>query len=56
MEEVPDPNTNATSLDENSVPENLHVHIEAPRRTGRVPTQPNRYVGHIVTNDVDTLH
>ena len=56
LEEVLDPNTNATSLDENSVPENLQVHTEAPRRTGRVPRQPDRYVGHIVTDDVDTLH
>ena len=56
LEEVPDSNTNATSLDENSVPENLQVHTEAPRRTGRVPRQPDRYVGHIVTDDVDTLH
>ena len=37
LEEVPDPNTNTTSLDENSVPENLQVHTEAPCRTGRVP-------------------
>ena len=38
LEEVPDLNTNATSLDENSVPENLQVHTEAPGRTGRVPS------------------
>ena len=56
MEEVPDPNTNATSLDENSALENLQVHIEAPCRTGRVPRQPDRYVGHIMIDDVDTLH
>ena len=56
LEEVPDLNTNATSLDENSVSENLQVHTEAPRRTSRVPRQPDRYVGHIVTDDVDTLH
>ena len=56
LEEVPDSNTNATSLDENSVPENLQVHTEAPRRTGRVPRQIDRYVGHIVMDDVDTLH
>ena len=56
LEEVLDPNTNATSLDENSVSESLQVHTEAPRRTGRVPRQPDRYVGHIVTDDVDTLH
>ena len=56
LEEVLDPNTNATSLDENSVSESLQVHTEAPRRTGRVPRQPDRYVGHIVTGDVDTLH
>ena len=56
LEEVLDPNTNATSLDENSVPESLQVHTEAPRRTGRVPSQPDRYVRHIVTDDVDTLH
>ena len=56
LEEVPDPNTNATSLDENSVLENLQVHIEAQCMTGRVPRQPDRYVGHIVTDDVDTLH
>ena len=56
LEEVLDPNTNSTSLDENSVPENLQVYIEAPRRTGRVPRQPDRYVGHIVTDDVNTLH
>ena len=55
LEEVLDPNTNATSLDENSVPENLQVHTEAPRRIGRVPRQLDRYGGHIVTNDVDTL-
>ena len=29
LEEVLVPNTNATSLDENSVPENLQVHTEA---------------------------
>ena len=56
LEEVQDPNTNATSLDENSVPKNLQVHTEAPRRTDRVLRQLNRYVGHIVTDDVDTLH
>ena len=56
LEEVLDPNTNATSLDENSVPESHHVHTEASRRTGRVPSQSDRYVGHIVTDDVDTLH
>ena len=37
LEEVPNLNPNTTSLDENSVPENLQVHIEAPRRIGRVP-------------------
>ena len=56
LEEVLDPNTNATSLDENSVPENIQVHTEAPRSTGRIPRQPDRYVRHIVTDDVDTLH
>ena len=56
LEEVLDPNTNATSLDENSIPENLQVHTKALRSTGRVPRQPDRYVGHIVTDDVDTLH
>ena len=56
LEEVLDLNTNATSLDENSFPENLQVHTEAPRRTGRVLRQPDRYVGHIVMDDVDTLH
>ena len=55
LEEVPDLNTNATSLDENSVPKNLQVHTKAPRRTGRVSRQPDQYVGHIVMNDVDTL-
>ena len=47
LEEVPDLNTNATSLDENSVPENLQVHTKAPLRTGSVPRQIDRYVGHI---------
>ena len=56
LEEVLDLNTNATSLDENSVPKNLQVHTEASHRTGRVPRQPDRYVGNIVTDDVDTLH
>ena len=56
LEEVTDPNTNATSLDENSVPESLQIHTEVPRRTGRVPRQLDQYVGHIVTDDVDTLH
>ena len=56
LQKVLDLNTNTTSLDENSVPENLQVHTEAPRRTGGVPRQPDRYVGHIVTDDVDTLH
>ena len=55
LEEVPDPNTNATSLDENSVPENLQVQKEASRRFDRVSRQPDRYMGHIVMNDVDTL-
>ena len=39
LEEVLDPNTNATLLDENSVLENLQVHTEALRRTGRVLRQ-----------------
>ena len=56
LEEVSDLNTNGTSLDENSTPENLQVHTKAPRRTGRVSRQPDRYVRHIVTDDVDTLH
>ena len=56
LEEVLDPNTNTTSLDENSVPENLQVHTEALCRTGRVPRQLDRYVGHIVMDDIDTLH
>ena len=56
LEEVPDPNTNTTSLDENSASKNLQVYTEAPRRTGRELKQPDRYVGHIVMNDVDTLH
>ena len=48
-------NTNATSLDEKAL-ENLQVHIEALHRTSRVPRQSHQYVGHIVTDDVDTLH
>ena len=56
LEEVLHPNTTATSLDDNSVPENLQVHTEALRRTGRILRQPDGYVGHIVTDDVDTLH
>ena len=56
LEEVLDPNTNFTLLDENSVPKNLQVHTDALRRTGRVPRQQDRYVGHIVMDDVDTLH
>ena len=56
LEEVLDSNTNATSLDENSVLENLQVHTEAPRRTGRVPRQQDRFVRHIVTDDGDTLY
>ena len=34
----------------------IFKYSEAPRRTGRVPRQPDRYVGHIVTDDVDILH
>ena len=45
-----------TSLDENSTLENLQVHIKAPRRSNRVPRQLDRYVGHIVMDDVNTLH
>ena len=56
LEKVLDPNTNATSLDENSVPKNLQVHTEAPCRTGRVPRQLYRYVGHIMMDDFDSLH
>ena len=56
LEEVPDPNTNTTSLDENSIPKNLQVHAKALHMIGRVPRQPDRYVGHIVTDDVDTLN
>ena len=41
LEEVLDPNTNVTSLDENSFPENLQVYTEAPRRTGIVLRQPD---------------
>ena len=56
LEEVPNLSTNATSFDENSIPKNLQVHIEAPRRSGMVPRQPNQYVRHIVTNDINTHH
>ena len=35
--EVPNPDTNATSLYENLVHEYLQVHVEAQRRSDRVP-------------------
>ena len=56
LEEVLDPNTNGNSLDEKSALENLQVHTKAPRRTGRVPRQPDRYMVHIVMDTVYTLH
>ena len=56
LEEVPDLDTNVTSLDENLALKNLQVQTKAPRRSARVPRQPNRYVGHIVMDNVDTLH
>ena len=56
LDEVLDLNTNGNSLDENSAPENLQVHTKASRRTGRVPRQPDRYMVHIVMDDVYTLH
>ena len=56
LEEGPDPDTNTTLLDENSIPGNLKLHIEAPCRSDRVPRQPDRYVRHIMMNDVDSLH
>ena len=56
LEEVPDPDTNASFLDENLVPENLQIHIKALPRFGRVPREPDLYVGHIVMDVVDTLH
>ena len=49
LEKVPHPKT----LDENSIPKNLQEHVEAPRRSIRVPNQPNQHVGDIVTNDFD---
>ena len=56
LEEVPDSDTNTSSFNENSIPENLQVHVEALQRFGRVPRQLDRYVWHIVKDDVDTFH
>ena len=56
LKEVPDIHTNFTSLDENSIPQNLQIYKEALRAFDRVLRYPNRYVGHIVMNNVDTLH
>ena len=53
---ITDPNTNATSLDENLAPENLQVQTEAPHRTSIVQKQPHQYARYIVTDDIDTLH
>ena len=55
-EEFPNPDTNATSLDENSAPKNLQVHIEVLHRSDKVPRYSHPHVGHIVTNGVDTLY
>ena len=41
MAEVADPDTNATSLDDNSAHENLQVDTKAPRRSSRVLRQSN---------------
>ena len=56
LEEVSDSNTNATSSHENSIHEQVQVHTQVPRRSERVPRQPDRYVGHVFTDNVDTLH
>ena len=55
LEEILDPDTNTTSLDENSATKNLQIHIEALPRFDKVQRQPYRCVRHIVTNDVNTL-
>jgi hypothetical protein len=47
LEEVPDPQTVALSSDDISVPESVQVHTDEPRRSGRIPKLPERYVGHI---------
>ena len=56
LEEVSDPNTNATISHENSIPEQVQVYTQVPCMSERVLRQPNQSVGHIVTNNVDTLH
>ena len=56
MEEVPDPNTTVTSSHENSIHEQVQVHPQVRRRSERVPRQPDRYVRHIITNNVHSLH
>ena len=55
MEEVPDPNTISISSSENSILEQVQVHSQVPRRSERVPRQPDRYVGHIITDNDHTL-
>ena len=37
-------------------PSKIFKYTKALRRTGRAPRQLDRYVGHIVIDDVDTLH
>ena len=56
LEEVSNPNTNATSSHENSIPEQVQVHTQVPHRSERVPKQSDRYVWNIVTDNVNTLH
>ena len=56
LEEDPNPNTNATSSHENSITEQVQVYTQVPRGSERVPRQLERYVGHIVTDNVDTFH
>ncbi len=47
LEEVLDPKTMQCPSDETSVPEPVQEYTHVQRRSGRVPRQPERYVGHI---------
>ena len=47
---------NATSSQENSIPEQVQVYTKVSRRSKRLSRQPEWYVGHIVTDNVDTRH
>ena len=56
LEEFPNRESNATSLDKEKIHEHVHVHLEVSHKFDTISRQLDQYVGHIFANDVVTRH